>query len=61
MSQRTNEEILERHEKGLSQYASDDRRLGRLIAAAYANKRAHALKVALEASALPLEGRGGAT
>lgn len=57
MSQRTNEELLERHEAGLSIYKSDERRLGRLIAAAYANKRAHELKVALEASALSSQGK----
>lgn len=50
MSQRTNDEILERHEKGLPQYKSDERRLHYIIQAAYANKRAHALKAALEAT-----------
>jgi hypothetical protein len=47
MSQRTNEELLERHEAGLSVYKSDEDRLGRLIAAAYANKRARELEAAL--------------
>ena len=41
MSQRSNEELLERYEAGLSIYQSDKARLGRLIAAAYANKQAH--------------------
>jgi len=47
MSKRSNEELMDRHEAGLSVYKSDEARLGRLIAAAYANKRAHELKVAL--------------
>ena len=47
MSQRTNEELLERHEAGLSVYKSDERRLSRLIAAAYANKRSRELEASL--------------